>query len=398
MIATRRSGVPSGSGASTHIVITVMIVCCSRLLVKAQYNQEQFYDFRRNIFSETKNTFLVYDKDATGRQQRARQVQAHGQCVQKQQHAHLPTIETRTENTFIHDLLMNFQTTENVFWIGLNTEGPSGLQRWLKFPRAFLSGFSNWENGNSGDYTAMRRNDGKWVAYSDKYTQLPYICEYPPDAICEGVRPCYNGGQCSFPETASAYQCSCVGTYTGYNCQQSTCDLSDPCSGHGQCTTDRSRCNCAREYHGRLCEIRKTCLSNPCQNGGTCKEGTGQYTCNCTSDYFGAVCSQTSACFSSPCVTGRCVTHGLNSFQCECDGTDRQGARCENLRPCLSNPCSADTVCEDLDNGQGYVCRCSDESNVDVNCGNVTAIESVSESEQKIFGFLLLPSLWCQSW
>ncbi|XP_005173621.2 protein delta homolog 1 [Danio rerio] len=75
--------------------------------------------------------------------------------------------------------------------------------------------------------------------------------------------------------------------------------------------------------------------------------------CRCKSGWRGAVCDQCVP--SADCVHGWCESPG----ECICE-SGWSGARCDrDVRPCSSQPCSADSRCVDAAGGRGHVCICT---------------------------------------
>ncbi len=84
----------------------------------------------------------------------------------------------------------------------------------------------------------------------------------------------------------NAFSCSCLGGYTGVQCQYGGYQCSSgPCLNNGTCslTSTGYRCTCPAGLTGNRCEIDiDECVSYPCQNAGICLQPSlNRYQCLC---------------------------------------------------------------------------------------------------------------------
>jgi hypothetical protein len=87
--------------------------------------------------------------------------------------------------------------------------------------------------------------------------------------------PCYNGGVCTYSQSANTYVCSCSQNYYGARCERMI-----------------SR-NFYHDYFLLLDMNRCYYQPSLCYNGGTCIPGVnGDFSCQCTSSYGGVYCEQ----------------------------------------------------------------------------------------------------------
>lgn len=155
--------------------------------------------------------------------------------------------------------------------------------------------------------------------------------------------PCENGGTCvSLPED-STYECLCLDTYEGANCETEILDPCEenPCSSSATCeriSNVEHRCICPVGYEGDSCETKiDYCADYPCYNGGTCISHNTSYECICTRGYKGNKCkNRRNPCIPNPCIHGRCKKDDdgpWGEIYCECKD-NYTGEFCEERITC----------------------------------------------------------------
>lgn len=116
------------------------------------------------------------------------------------------------------------------------------------------------------------------------------------------------------------------------------------------------------------------CYDSPCKNEGTCKTTAtySDYTCeDCHSDYMGKNCDEIRPCLANPC--GDAATECLDivadpkipiaspdyqRFTCVCPET-HAGLQCEVEIPCTTNPCGENAfLCQNGLDNLSYECLC----------------------------------------
>ncbi|WAR25022.1 LOW QUALITY PROTEIN: FBN1-like protein, partial [Mya arenaria] len=238
-------------------------------------------------------------------------------------------------------------------------------------------------------------------------------------------------GTCT--NTAGSYSCSCTSGYTGdgYTCVDlNECNEADRggCAQGCSNTIGGHSCFCGQGYtlnaDGLACNDIDECLSsstNNCYNNSYCSNTGGSYTCTCPTDFVlkadGVTCQSINQCSSdntceytcnrindvdtctcqngyqlnqdgSTCsdinecdAAGSTLCLDINNvvcqnteggYTCVCKDafyTQLEPDRCVNKDECLTNPCSATSVCEDLVGDPGYRCDCmTGYTNVDGTC------------------------------
>ncbi|KAJ6215568.1 hypothetical protein RDWZM_010068 [Blomia tropicalis] len=105
--------------------------------------------------------------------------------------------------------------------------------------------------------------------------------------------PCMNGGICSIIDTQkcsaglpNCYECKCLPTYTGPNCQMARFCTMDLCNNGGMCeeTPLGPKCRCHSGWHGLYCQhdVDECQLGTPaCHQSATCINLPGTYRCIC---------------------------------------------------------------------------------------------------------------------
>ncbi|CAG5134091.1 unnamed protein product, partial [Candidula unifasciata] len=178
--------------------------------------------------------------------------------------------------------------------------------------------------------------------------------------FCTHNKPCRNGGICT-NTGQGGYTCTCMGSYTGVNCEREVDDCkSKPCINNGICKDigNGFQCQCAQGFYGRQCEREAmSCKTNPCMYGGTCVEDEGSYYCLCQPGYKGFNCdTEVNECDSSPCLNGgRCIDQP-NGYRCVCP-VGYSGQDCQNNDDdCHQKPCLNNGICIDLVND--FRCQC----------------------------------------
>ncbi|CAD5124607.1 unnamed protein product [Dimorphilus gyrociliatus] len=108
--------------------------------------------------------------------------------------------------------------------------------------------------------------------------------------------PCFNGGTCENLNDGSNFECRCLPTYLGTQCniKVNFC-LSEPCMNGATCsnTSTGPLCTCAAGFTGTVCQhLTNSCNSNPCLNNGICIESESSYVCSCKACFFGRDCER----------------------------------------------------------------------------------------------------------
>ncbi|XP_052780549.1 mucin-like protein [Mya arenaria] len=260
-------------------------------------------------------------------------------------------------------------------------------------------------------------------------------CEDNDECATVSTNDCDSShGTCT--NTAGSYSCSCTSGYTGdgYTCVDlNECNEADRggCAQGCSNTIGGHSCFCGQGYtlnaDGLACNDIDECLSsstNNCYNNSYCSNTGGSYTCTCPTDFVlkadGVTCQSINQCSSdntceytcnrindvdtctcqngyqlnqdgSTCsdinecdAAGSTLCLDINNvvcqnteggYTCVCKDafyTQLEPDRCVNKDECLTNPCSATSVCEDLVGDPGYRCDCmTGYTNVDGTCTDI---------------------------
>ena len=121
----------------------------------------------------------------------------------------------------------------------------------------------------------------------NKLCVAPGVCAckpgFEPDSqgMCtqpQCIQTCYNGGQCTAPDT-----CSCASGWFDSNCTTPVC--SNTCANGGNCTSPNT-CSCPTQWSGSDC--RTPVCTQTCLNGGSC---VAPNTCKCPPQWANFDCS-----------------------------------------------------------------------------------------------------------
>ncbi|XP_006825152.1 uncharacterized protein LOC100366841 [Saccoglossus kowalevskii] len=185
------------------------------------------------------------------------------------------------------------------------------------------------------------------VRLDNSCTEYTCLCRDP-------IRGCYTGPQCNrrhdpclpnpcgrgvcVPDALSCnYTCTCLGCYTGDDCDihfNDPCSQFSPCRNGGTCIASSDTCmdyscHCPDCFEGEFCQFElDPCQLKPCQNRGTCIPVTNsctERTCSCKDCYIGESCTiRVGGCTDNPCLhDGICTESGDNcsDYTCQCPWT-----------------------------------------------------------------------------
>jgi hypothetical protein len=119
------------------------------------------------------------------------------------------------------------------------------------------------------------------------------------------LRNCSNRGLCPFNPQTQTFMCICNEHYTGLACQHDTrpCSINGQCLHQGLCSSNANltntiissayQCKCVGNFTGTNCEnYLNVCESEKCSSQGFCyaNENTNEWTCKCYAEYSGNTC------------------------------------------------------------------------------------------------------------
>ncbi|XP_028392609.1 fibropellin-3-like [Dendronephthya gigantea] len=164
-----------------------------------------------------------------------------------------------------------------------------------------------------------------------------------------GSLPCRPNGKCI--DGVNSYTCQCNAGYKGKHCETKTDKCTpNPCKNNGKCMLDAVEdesqelqmndqadssfvCICPPGYTGRLCEIVvNPCNARPCRNGGACMKSVIEDE---------SVYQDWQSGNSYVCV----CKEGFTGKNCEIDVDDCVGNGCQNGAKCI-------------DGQNSYQCQC----------------------------------------
>ncbi|XP_013380382.1 perlucin-like [Lingula anatina] len=114
---------------------------------------------------------------------------AEDYCRTLHPRAHLVTIESKEENQFLRDLMVNDHGTYFAL-IGGNDLAKEGDWRWISTGKPMQ--YTNWTPGmpdNSGNYEhcVTMLDSGKWNDLGCDYVEDGFFCEIDPDLSTESI-------------------------------------------------------------------------------------------------------------------------------------------------------------------------------------------------------------------
>ncbi|XP_064105738.1 adhesion G protein-coupled receptor E2-like isoform X2 [Macrobrachium nipponense] len=191
------------------------------------------------------------------------------------------------------------------------------------------------------------------------------IQDCKPTDACSG-----NGGYCIantnkndcdgllFPNECRSAQCSCCVQVKVNECAAGT----DTCPANSECHDKEAGYECACNVGFEQCGDINECDSNPCGPNMRCQNTYGSYECICNSGFekVNGACVDINECTNTtnPCGPNSvCSNSPPGSFSCSCNaGFVLCDGTCVDKNECDSNPCPANTICQNTDGS--YQCIC----------------------------------------
>ncbi|KHJ41688.1 EGF-like domain protein [Trichuris suis] len=203
------------------------------------------------------------------------------------------------------------------------------------------------------------------------------LCQQDIDECKHNETICGLHGECT--NLVGSYKCECFDGYTGVYCEtapisagaskegdyapmhllhfdaavMSMCDV-EACGPLGKCFVRNNNftCLCAAGVTGRLCnKAASDCwVDNPCGRNGFCRQVGNSFTCKCSYGHTGRLCDRLiDFCKNtSICNGGKCISDLQGGYYCVCP-VGFTGSNCEiAYKPCESQHCSINGVCEIL--------------------------------------------------